>query len=120
MHAFLGVYEGIEVNLLYRQAESGQLELVKRRVLNPGDTMVLGGDGIHAVHTEGAMPSLGLHIYLGRLSTVSRELFDTETGRSMPFTDENYQMLLRPLGVTAAGSGSADTMLGKPEEYRGT
>ena len=97
MHAFLGVYEGSEVNLLYRQVESGQLELAKRRVLNPGDTMSIGGDGIHAVHTEGAMPSLGLHIYLGRLSTVSRDLFDTETGRSMPFTDENYQMLLRPL-----------------------
>jgi len=96
-HAFLGVYEGSEVNLLYRQVESGQLELAKRRVLNPGDTMSIGGDGIHAVHTEGAMPSLGLHIYLGRLSTVSRELFDTETGRSMSFTDENYQMLLRPL-----------------------
>ena len=97
MHAFLGVYEGSEVNLLYRQVESGQLELAKRRVLNPGDTMSIGGDGIHAVHTEGAMPSLGLHIYLGRLSTVSRDLFDTETGRSMPFTDENYQLLLRPM-----------------------
>ena len=97
MHAFLGVYEGSEVNLLYRQVESGQLELAKRRVLNPGDTMSMGGDGIHAVHTEDAMPSLGLHIYLGRLSTVSRELFDSETGQSMPFTDENYQMLMRPL-----------------------
>ena len=97
MHTFLGVYEGSEVNLLYRQVESGQLELAKRRVLNPGDTMSIGGDGIHAVHAEGAMPSIGLHIYLGRLSTVSRDLFDTETGRSMPFTDENYQTLLRPL-----------------------
>ena len=96
MHAFLGIYEGTEVNLLYRQAESGQLELAKRRVLNPGDTMSMGGDGIHAVHTEDAMPSLGLHIYLGRLSTDSRELFDSETGQSMPFTDANYQMLVRP------------------------
>ena len=97
IHAFLGVYEGTEVNLLYRQAESGQLELAKRRVLNPGDTMSIGGDGIHAVHTEDAMPSLGFHIYLGRLSTVSRDLFDAETGRSMPFTDKNYQLLLRPM-----------------------
>ena len=97
IHAFLGVYEGTEVNLLYRQVESRQLKLTKRRVLKPGDTMAMGGDGIHAVHTEDSMPSLGLHIYLGRLSTVSRELFDTETGRSMPFTDENYQMLIRAL-----------------------
>ena len=95
MPAFLGVYEGTEINLLYRQVASGQLELAKRRVLNPGDTMTIGGDGIHAVHTGNKMPSLGLHIYLGRLSTVSRELFDTETDRSMPFTDENYQMLVR-------------------------
>ena len=97
IHAFLGVYEGTEVNLLYRQVESGQLKLAKTRVLNPGDTMAIGGGGIHAVHTENSMPSLGLHIYLGRLSTVSRELFDTETGQSMPFTDENYQMLVRAL-----------------------
>ena len=97
MPAFLGVYEGSEVNLLYRQSESGELELTKHRVLKPGDTMSIGGDGIHAVHTEDAHPSLGLHIYLGRLSTVSRELFDSETGQSMPFTDENYQALVRPL-----------------------
>ena len=97
MHAFLGVYEGTEVNLLYRQVEPGQLKLSKTRVLKPGDTMAIGGDGIHAVHTEYSMPSLGLHVYLGRLSTVSRELFDTETGRSIPFTDENYQMLVRAL-----------------------
>ena len=97
MPAFLGVYEGTEVNLLYRQVESGRLKLAKRRVLNPGDTMAMGGDGIHAVHTDNIMPSLGLHIYLGRLSTVSRELFDTETGQSMPFTDANYRMLVRAL-----------------------
>ena len=97
MPAFLGVYEGTEVNLLYRQSESGELQLTKYRVLKPGDTMSIGGDGIHAVHTEDANPSLGLHIYLGRLSTVSRELFDSETGQSMPFTDENYQKLVRPL-----------------------
>ncbi len=64
---------------------------------SPGDTMAIGGDGIHAVHTGNIMPSLRLHIYLGRLSTVSRELFDTETGQSMPFTDENYQLLVRAL-----------------------
>ena len=97
IHAFLGVYEGTEVNLLYRQVGPGQLKLTKTRVLNPGDTMAIGADGIHAVHTENSMPSLGFHIYLGRLSTVSRELFDTETGQSMPFTDENYQMLVRAL-----------------------
>ena len=97
MPAVLGVYEGTEVNQLYRQSESGELELTKHRVLKPGDTMSIGGNGIHAVHTEGANPSLGLHIYLGRLSTVSRELFDSETGQSVPFTDENYQKLVRPV-----------------------
>ena len=36
IHAFLGVYEGTEVNLLYKQVKAGQLKLAKRRVLNPG------------------------------------------------------------------------------------
>ena len=95
--AFVGVYEGTEVNLLYRQTEDGHLEQVKRRIMGPGETMSMGGDGIHAVYADGDAPSLGLHIYLGPLSSVSRQLFDPETGHSMSFTDENYQTLLRPL-----------------------
>ncbi len=97
MPAFLGVYQGVEVNRLYRRSKSGSLEAVKEKRMQPGDTLSLGGEGIHAVYAEGNAPSLGLHIYLGRLSTIEREVFDSETGEAMPFTTKNYQNLLRPL-----------------------
>jgi len=97
MPAFLGVYQGVEINRLYRRARTGSLEEIKQKRLLPGDTLSLGGEGIHAVYAEGDAPSLGLHVYLGSLSTIERELFDSETGESMSFTTENYHKLVRPL-----------------------
>ena len=94
--AFLGVYEGVEVNELYRKANGG-IELVKSKRMEPGATLSMGAEGIHGVYSEGDSASLGLHIYLGSLQTVERELFHPETGEAMAFTDENYQKLVRPL-----------------------
>ena len=71
--AFLGVYEGIEVNELYRQTDAG-IELVKTKRMGPGDTLSIGAEGIHGVYSEGDSPSIGLHVYLGALSSVEREL----------------------------------------------
>ena len=92
--AFIGVYEGTEVNRLFRHDASG-LTLVTERHVGPGETLSIGGEGIHGVYAEGGRDSLALHVYLGSLKTVSRSLFDPETGREIPFTDENYQALLR-------------------------
>ena len=94
--AFLGVYEGVEVNELYRQANGG-IELVKSKRMEPGDTLSMGADGIHGVYTEDGLPSLGLHVYLGPLTTIERDLFHPDTGQAMPFTTENYEKLVRPL-----------------------
>ena len=92
----LGVYDGIEVNELYRKANGG-IELVKTKRMEPGDTLSMGAEGIHGVFSEGDAASLGLHVYLGQLTTVERELFDPDTGEAMPFTNANYEKLVRPL-----------------------
>ena len=94
--AFLGVYEGVEVNELYRKINGG-IELVKSKRMQPGDTLSMGAEGIHGVYSEGDSASLGLHVYLGPLTTVERELFHPDTGEAMPFTNENYEKLVRPL-----------------------
>ena len=94
MPAFIGVYEGTEVNQLFRHDASG-LTLVVEKHVGPGETLSIGGEGIHGVYTKGGRDSLALHVYLGSLKTVSRSLFDPESGREIPFTDENYQALLR-------------------------
>ena len=94
--AFLGVYEGVEVNELYRKTNGG-IELVKTRRMEPGDTLSMGAEGIHGVFSEGDKASLGLHIYLGALTAVEREVFDPDTGEAMPFTSSNYEKLVKPL-----------------------
>lgn len=96
MPAFIGVYEGTEVNQLFRHDASG-LTLVAEKHVGPGETLSIGGEGIHGVYTKGGKDSLALHVYLGSLKTVSRSLFHPDSGEEMPFTDENYQALLRSI-----------------------
>lgn len=94
--AFIGVYEGTEVNQLFRHDDGG-LELVTEKPVRPGQTLSIGSEGIHGVYTADANDSLALHVYLGNLKTISRSLFDRDTGEPMPFTDENYASLVRPV-----------------------
>ena len=91
--AFIGVYEGTEINQLFRHDASG-LTLVAEKHVGPGETLSIGSEGIHGVYASGE-DSLALHVYLGSLKSVSRSLFDPETGREIPFTDESYEALLR-------------------------
>ncbi len=96
MPAFIGVYEGTEINQLFRRDESG-LTLIAEKHVGPGETLSIGGEGIHGVYTSGGKDSLALHVYLGSLKTVSRSLFDPDTGHELPFTDENFRALLRDI-----------------------
>lgn len=92
--AFIGVYQGIEVNQLFRH-DSRALELVREKWVASGETLSIGARGIHGVYTANGEESLALHVYLGRLKQVSRSLFHPETGEEMPFTTETYESLLR-------------------------
>ena len=96
MPAFIGVYAGTEVNRLFRREESG-LALVTEKHVGPGETLSIGREGIHGVYARGGEDSLALHVYLGWLERVERSLFHPDTGQEMPFTDENYRALLRPI-----------------------
>ena len=96
MPAFIGVYEGTEVNQLFRRDASG-LTLVAEKQVGPGETLSIGSEGIHGVYAQGGKDSLALHAYLGNLASVSRSLFDPESGREIPFTDESYRTLLRSI-----------------------
>ena len=92
--SFTGVYEGSEENRLYRAEEAG-LTQVATKILAPGDVLSLGPNGIHAVQALGGKPSEAIHLYLGKLTTVKRFLFDWDTGKQMPFTDEGFDKLLK-------------------------
>ncbi|MEQ8602022.1 MAG: hypothetical protein RIB45_01790 [Marivibrio sp.] len=95
----IAVYSGVERNLLYRRPkEGGGLGEPIVRETPAGELLSLGPDGIHAPTAAGDGPSEALHVYMGKLSTVERSLFDWDTGRTVPFTMERFEGLVRPKG----------------------
>ena len=92
--ATIGVYEGAEDNHFYLR-EGGQLVHKTTKRVGPGDVIALKPDGIHSVEAANGSQSCGIHVYLARLTTIERSLFDWESGAAKPFTDENYDLMKR-------------------------
>ncbi len=89
----IGVYEGVEKNSMYRADANGGIEVSSVHELGPGDVFSIGPTGIHSVICGSEAPSLAIHVYLGNLSEVERNLFDPRTGERMRFSDEDVERL---------------------------
>ncbi len=94
MDVHIGVVSGGEKNIMFRR-EGGSLKHVSTKVVNPGEVLSLGADGIHAVTADGGKPSHALHVYLGPLMQVKRDLFDWQSGEPVDFTMENFEAMKR-------------------------
>ena len=94
IQAFIGVYDGAEKNHFYL-AGDGVLEHKTTKLVEPGDVIAIGPDGIHSVETADDRYCYGIHVYLGPLTRVERSLFDWETGAAEPFTDDAFDRLIR-------------------------
>ena len=92
--ATIGVFEGAEDNHFYLR-EPGRLVHKTSRRVGPGEVVALKPDGIHSVEAADGKASLGIHVYLARLTTIERSLFDWDSGEARPFTDENYDAMIR-------------------------
>ena len=92
--ATIGVYEGAEDNHFYL-CESGWLVHKSSKRVGPGDVIALKPEGIHSVEAAGGAQSCGIHVYLAKLTTIERSLFDWDSGEACPFTDENYERMKR-------------------------
>ena len=92
--ATIGVYEGAEDNHFYLREPDRLVHKSTRRV-GPGDVIALKPDGIHSVEAANGKQSCGIHVYLAKLTTIERSLFDWETGEPCPFTDDNYDHMKR-------------------------
>jgi len=92
--ATIGVYEGAEDNHFYLR-EAGRLVHKSSRRVGPGEVIALKPDGIHSVEAADNAQSCGIHVYLARLTTIERSLFDWDSGAACPFTDENYERMKR-------------------------
>ncbi|MGB0846404.1 MAG: hypothetical protein ACPGSM_06750 [Thiolinea sp.] len=91
--AFIGVYLGQERNDFYQLTDGGKLINSGHQVLAPGDMLAMGVEAIHSVNCVSDEPCCGLHVYLGRLTTVERSLFHPQTHERIPYTEENYERL---------------------------
>lgn len=94
MSAVLCVYQGQERNDFYEANPNGGLRRSGQVHLGPGDVLSIGPSAIHEVTCTSDEPALGLHVYLGQLTTVERTLFDVENGVAMRFDDANYEKLI--------------------------
>jgi len=94
MRVWIGVYAGVEKSLLYRRDDCG-LTPVGEHLIHCGQVKSLDADVVHAVTAEGSGPSEALHVYLGPLTDIERNLFDWDTGDPVPFTMENFDAMKR-------------------------
>jgi len=92
--ATIGVYEGAEDNHFYLR-EDGHLVHKSTRRVEPGEVIALKPDGIHSIEATNGKQSCAIHVYLAKLTTIERSLFDWESGEAAPFTDDNYERMKR-------------------------
>ncbi len=78
-----------------RVREPGRLVHKTTRRVAPGDVIALKPEGIHSVEAASGVQSCGIHVYLAKLSTIERSLFDWESGEACPFDDDNYDLMKR-------------------------
>lgn len=95
MSATIAVYQGVERNDFYQRDGDG-LTPSHQIELGEGDVVQIAPDEVHGVSCSSTMPSCAIHVYLGKLTSVDRSLFDVVDGKAMAFTDENYEKLTRP------------------------
>ncbi len=91
--ATIAVYQGIESNTLWVKTNDGGLKKKSVIEIKRGEVLQFGPTAIHSVSCANDKDSLAVHVYQGNLSTIDRSLFDTQTGQTMPFSDENYELL---------------------------
>jgi predicted metal-dependent enzyme (double-stranded beta helix superfamily) len=94
LKVLIGVYSGGEKSILYKRTEDGLKEAGSVTV-HAGEVITLGKAAIHAVTTKDDKPSDAIHVYLGPLMQLERDLFEWESGKAVAFTLENFNAMKR-------------------------
>ena len=91
MSATIGLYRGSERNEFYNKPTDTGIIKSGELILQAGDVTQIGPNAIHSVRCVGDQPCCGIHVYLGKLTTVQRSLVDPRSGEQLAFSDDNYQ-----------------------------
>lgn len=94
MPALVGILAGEETSTSYRLRD-GRLDPVRRVRVSAGDVFRMGADAVHAISNEGAVRSVGVHVYLGDLFGTPRSIWDPDTHERRPYTEDAYFALAR-------------------------
>jgi predicted metal-dependent enzyme (double-stranded beta helix superfamily) len=95
MDVYIAGYSGAEKQILFTRDEAG-LHFKETVTVHPGEIISLDKSCIHSVIAEGNIPACSIHVYRGPLSKTSRGLFDWNTGKEYPFSQEKFDALTRP------------------------
>ena len=95
--AVIGVYDGAERNDFYSldKVDAGEAFLKRSGSvsLKAGQITGMGPNAIHTVTVTEGSSSEGIHIYLGALSLMERNVFDVKNEQILPLTEENFDAL---------------------------
>lgn len=84
MWAAIGIYAGVEDNVLYRRGAE-RLQQAGQRTLDTGEVFGLGADAIHAVHNPCDKPTGAIHVYGGDFVHQPRSQWDPDTLLEQPY-----------------------------------
>lgn len=89
MDALIGIYKGSETNFGYSVA-AGELGAPERRDFTAPALVHLPPDAVHSVANTGTERSGAIHVYLGDLPRIHRQLWDLQSGRAESFDNHRY------------------------------
>lgn len=92
MSVVIGGYVGVEEHRLFQRTPhaSKPIEYTRSTDVGVGDILTLGPAAVHAIDATGPTWASAIHVYLGRLSTVDRSLFNPETFTETPLDLDLY------------------------------
>jgi len=102
MDALIGIYRGGETNFIYPLV-AGKLGAPDRRDTIAPALLHLTPDTVHSVANTGQERSGALHVYLGNLTGIHRQLWDLESNQAEPFDNDRYMSGARPIEQSASG-----------------
>jgi predicted metal-dependent enzyme (double-stranded beta helix superfamily) len=89
MDAVIGIYKGGETNFVYPVSD-GKLGAPERRDLSAPALLHLPAHTVHSVANSGRARSGAIHVYLGDLLHVRRQLWDLQGKQAEPFDNDRY------------------------------
>lgn len=103
--AVIGIYQGQEDNRFFARSDADDPDPIEQRStrsLGVSDVAALDEATIHAIANPTTGVTLGLHVYGGDLLAAPRHVWDPETGRREPFTQERFAEISRSVNRAPA------------------